>query len=451
MREMKDSGIEWIGKIPRHWIYPKITYILDTEHEYPIGDGDHGTIKADNYVQEGIPFIRVQNLGFATPLRLDDVVYITKKQNITIKNSTLKPDDILFAKTGATIGKVGIVPKELLISNTTSHVGKITVNKKIIVPRFLFYALSSTVGYKLLWDIAGQKSTRPELSIEEIKRLHIILPDSLQEQQTIVDYLDAKCADIDSLTADIQKQINILKEYKKSVITQAVTKGLDPNVEMKDSGIAWIGKIPKHWSVSKLKYLGRLQNGISKSHNFFGRGNPFITYGDVYNNDKLPLQGSGLIMSTLQEQRLYSIKRGDVFFTRTSETIEEIGFASTCIQNVDNATFAGFLIRFRPINECLLPEFSRYYFRSEIHRHFFVKEMNLVTRASLGQILLGKLPVLLPAIDEQHLIVDFLDAKCADIDAAIAGKQKQLDVLKEYKKSLIYEYVTGKKEVPCRE
>ena len=221
--EMKDSGMEWIGKMPKRWIYPKITYILDIEHEYPIGDGDHGTIKANNYVQEGIPFIRVQNLGFAAPLRLDDVVYITKKQNITIKNSTLKPDDILFVKTGATIGKVGIVPKELLISNTTSHVGKITVNQKIIVPRFLFYALSSTVGYKLLWDIAGQKSTRPELSIEEIKRLHIILPDSLQEQQNIVDYLDAQCADIDAAIAGKQKQLDVLKEYKKSLIYEYVT------------------------------------------------------------------------------------------------------------------------------------------------------------------------------------------------------------------------------------
>lgn len=221
--EMKDSGIEWIGKIPRYWIYPKLTYILDTEHEYPIGDGDHGTIKANNYVQEGIPFIRVQNLGFATPLQLDDVVYITKRQNVTIKNSTLKPDDILFAKTGATIGKVGIVPKELFISNTTSHVGKITVNQKIIVPRFLFYALSSTVGYRLLWDIASQKSTRPELSIEEIKRLHIILPDSLQEQQAIVDYLDAKCADIDAAITGKQKQLDVLKEYKKSLIYEYVT------------------------------------------------------------------------------------------------------------------------------------------------------------------------------------------------------------------------------------
>ncbi len=221
--EMKDSGISWIGKMPKQWIYPKITYFLDPTHEYPIGDGDHGTVKTTDYMQEGIPFIRVQNLGYATPLQLDNVVYITDEKNKTIQNSTLRPGDVLFAKTGATIGKVGIVPSELLISNTTSHVGKITVNRNKVVPRFLFYALSSTVGYKILWDIAGQKSTRPELSIEEIKGIHVILPKSLTEQQAIVDFLDSKCTDIDAAIAGKLEQLKVLKEYKKSLIYEYVT------------------------------------------------------------------------------------------------------------------------------------------------------------------------------------------------------------------------------------
>ena len=126
--EMKDSGIEWIGEIPKDWEFPKITHILDYTHPYPIGDGDHGTIKAENYSEEGIPFIRVQNLGFATELIMNNVVYITEKQNNGIINSTLYPNDILFAKTGATIGKVGIMPENIKKANTTSHVGKITVS-----------------------------------------------------------------------------------------------------------------------------------------------------------------------------------------------------------------------------------------------------------------------------------------------------------------------------------
>lgn len=443
MREMKDSGIEWIGKIPNDWKRPALKYVTDEITDFTASGSFADLAKNVKYLDFEDYAMLIRTVDLSAKRKISHI-YVNKHAYNYLKKSNLHGGELILPN----IGSVGAIYRYTpMYKKSTLAPNSIMI--KSINNHYLYYLFNNSSGENALKRLSNA-TTQSKFNKTQLRNLKVILP-TINEQNSIANFLDAKCADIDSLTADIQKQINILKEYKKSVITQAVTKGLDPNVEMKDSGIAWIGKIPKHWSVSKLKYLGRLQNGISKSHNFFGRGNPFITYGDVYNNDKLPLQGSGLIMSTLQEQRLYSIKRGDVFFTRTSETIEEIGFASTCIQNIDNATFAGFLIRFRPINECLLPEFSRYYFRSEIHRHFFVKEMNLVTRASLGQILLGKLPVLLPAIDEQHLIVDFLDAKCADIDAAIAGKQKQLDVLKEYKKSLIYEYVTGKKEVPCHE
>ena len=220
--EMKDSGIEWIGEIPKDWKFPKITHILDYTHPYPIGDGDHGTIKAENYSEEGIPFIRVQNLGFATDLILNNVVYITEKQNNGIINSTLYPNDILFAKTGATIGKVGIMPENIKKANTTSHVGKITVSEEVL-PKFIFYVLSSFIGYKQFWDIALMKSTRPELSIDEIKTLHVLLPKTKEEQQQIADFLDSKCSEIDSLIADKKRQLDILADYKKSLIYEYVT------------------------------------------------------------------------------------------------------------------------------------------------------------------------------------------------------------------------------------
>ena len=220
--EMKDSGIEWIGEIPKDWEFPKITHILDYTHPYPIGDGDHGTIKAENYSEEGIPFIRVQNLGFATELIMNNVVYITEKQNNGIINSTLYPNDILFAKTGATIGKVGIMPENIKKANTTSHVGKITVSEEV-VPKYIFYVLSSFIGYKQFWDIALMKSTRPELSIDEIKTLHVLLPKTKEEQQQIADFLDTKCSEIDSLIADKKRQLDILADYKKSLIYEYVT------------------------------------------------------------------------------------------------------------------------------------------------------------------------------------------------------------------------------------
>jgi type I restriction enzyme S subunit len=220
--EMKDSGIEWLGPIPNAWNIVKITRVLDRSHPYPIGDGDHGLIKTTDYVESGIPYIRVQNLGWGTELSLDNVVYITHEKNEAIRNSTLKPNDILFAKTGATIGKTGIVPASLPVSNTTSHVGKLTVSSKYN-PRYVFYVLSSMVGYNQFWEIASAKTTRPELSIEEIKSIKITLPAARIEQDQIVQYLDKKCPHIDNLIAEKETLIADLETYKKSLIFEVVT------------------------------------------------------------------------------------------------------------------------------------------------------------------------------------------------------------------------------------
>jgi type I restriction enzyme S subunit len=131
-------------------------------------------------------------------------------------------------------------------------------------------------------------------------------------------------------------------------------------------------------------------------------------------------------------------------FTRTSETIEEIGLASTCIHSVEDAVFAGFLIRFRPFKDILFDGFSNYYFSAQIHRRFFVKEMNLVTRASLSQELLKRLPVALPSIEEQKEIAEFLDKYISEIESKSTKTKKLIALLTEYKTALISEVVTGK-------
>jgi type I restriction enzyme S subunit len=161
----------------------------------------------------------------------------------------------------------------------------------------------------------------------------------------------------------------------------------------------------------------------------------------------LPVFIEGLIESTKSEKFLYSVKAGDAFFTRTSETIEEIGFASVCETTIDQATFAGFLIRFRPTTNELNMKYAKYYFRSDMLRTFFVKEMMIVTRASLQQSLLKNLFVLLPPYAEQQKIADYLEKKCAKIDKLISEKQESIRTMQDYKKSLIYEYTTGKKRV----
>ena len=428
MEEMKDSDIRWIGQIPKNW---KVIRVKDAftrkkakaKQENPVilSLARSGVKVRDITNNEGQ---LAENYSDYNPVMVDDLL--------------LNPMDLISGD-NCNISRVeGVISPAYVNLRYKNGINPEFYNFYFKYQYWCkaFFAYGKGVSFENRWT----------LNYDTLERFPLILP-PIEEQNRIVKFLKGKCAEIDALHMDIEKQIETLEEYKKSIITEAVTKGLDPDVEMKDSGISYIGNIPKHWKVTNLKYLGKCQNGISKGGEYFGNGFPFVSYGDVYKNYSIPQNVDGLIMSTKTEQNIYSVKYGDVFFTRTSETIEEIGFASTCLKSIDNSVFSGFLIRFRPTSSDLIPEFSKFYFRSNIHRKFFVKEMNLVTRASLSQNLLGRLPVLLPPLCEQQMIAINLEKKCAEIDGAIEEKIEQLETLEQYKKSLIYEYVTGKKEV----
>ncbi len=417
MRKMKNSGIEWIGEIPTDWDIVKVSYL------FRIG---RGRVIAQTELADGGKYP-----VYSSQTKNDGCLGYINTYDFDLEQITWTTD-------GANAGTIFLRKGK---HNCTNVCGTLQPLSDCVDLRYQKYALEHIAFYHKRADTNGFKIMNNEMAA-----IHTIIP-SLPEQHRIADFLDEKCAKIDAVIEKQQQVIEKLKEYKLSVITEAVTKGLDPTVTMKDSGVEWIGKIPENWSVSKLKYLGLCTNGISKGGEFFGRGYPFVSYGDVYRNIELPKQVAGLVDTTEKERELYSVKQGDVFFTRTSETIEEVALTSTCMQTIENATYAGFVIRFRPCTHELTKEFSKYYFRSTKHRSFFVKEMNLVTRASLSQELLKRLPVLLPPIHEQIEIFEYLEHKCSEIDLSITKKQLIIEKLSEYKKSLIYEVVTGKKEV----
>lgn len=218
---LKDTYVKCAKRIPTHWEISKIKYIADSEHPYPVGDGDHGMIKADDYLTEGIPYIRVLNLTWGYSLNMENAVYISEEMNQRIANSELKPNDILIAKTGATIGKTAIVPQWLTRSNTTSHVGKITLPKSQCA-KYFYYLMTSDVVQKQIEDLSAMQSTRPELGIEGLKNLFVVVP-PLKEQLLISDYLDAKCHDIDAILVAKQKQLQAIINHKTSLIFEYVT------------------------------------------------------------------------------------------------------------------------------------------------------------------------------------------------------------------------------------
>ena len=434
----KDSGIEWIGKIPKEWEVKKVKYVSNS-----ISKGN-GITKEEVFEDGDTPCVRYGEIYSRYNNSFNHCISATRKE-IQKSPRYFNKGDILFASTGELVEEIG---KNIVYLGEEPCLagGDIIVLSHHQFPSFLNYALNCHSSQ-------AQKSRNKaklkvvHISASEIGDILIALP-SLPIQQKIADYLDKVCVEVDEMVALQETMIEELKAYKQSVITEAVTKGLNPNVPMKDSGIDWIGEVPEHWGIQRLKTLGWAQNGISQSGEYFGEeySYPFVNYSDAYKNYSIPYP-EGRANSSEEDRKRYSLIEGDVLFTRTSETIEEIGFASTCMETIPNAVFSGFLIRFRPTSDKLFKGFSKYYFRSLIHRAYFVKQMNIVTRASLGQDLLKNLLVLLPPLSEQRAIASNLDTKCSEIDSLIALKQTKIEELKEYKKSVIYEYVTGKKEV----
>lgn len=428
MRKMKSSGVEWIGEIPENWKTVKVKQAFVRKNE---------KAKQENPVILSLARTGVKVRDVSTNEGQVAESYYNYNP-VSVGDLLLNPMD-LYSGANCSLSEVeGVIsPAYVNLKNKEGYFSK-------------FYDYYFKVQYWMMVLFAHGKGVsfdnRWTLNHETLMNFPIVSPD-FKTQKRIADFLDDKCGKIDRYIEKQQKIINKLKEYKQAVITEAVTKGLDPDVPMKDSGIEWIGMIPEHWGIRRLRYLGTCINGISKGGEYFGSGYPFVSYGDVYKNMELPSSVAGLVETTEDEREWYSVKEGDVFFTRTSETIEEVALTSTCMKTIENATFAGFLIRFRPNTNLLTKGFSKYYFRSDKHRLFFVKEMNLVTRASLSQELLKRLPVLLPTIDEQLTIAAYLEQKCSNIDEAINKKYSVIEKLIKYKKSLIYEAVTGKLEM----
>ena len=429
-RKMKDSGIEWIGEIPEGWrtINPKALF---TQRKDKAQKGERQLTSSQQY---GI-------------LYQDDYMELTGSKVVTVE----KDFDILkHVEAGDFVISMRSFQGGLEYSTKSGAISSAYVmlvpNLELVYPHFYRWLLKSSVYIDALQRTTNMVRDGQAMRYSNFAQVRLFtLP--LDEQKSRADFLDLECSSIDKILFKTRSSIEEYKKLKQAVITQAVTKGVRGKREMKDSGVDYIGQIPAKWVLGKLRNVGDTQNGISKSSEFFGKGFPFVSYSDVYKNYSLPFAVSGLVESTPEEQERYSVKEGDIFFTRTSETIEEVGFSCVCEKDIPNATFAGFLIRVRPFSDRLYTPYAKYYFRSTHLRFYLVKEMNLVTRASLGQSLLKSMPVLLPPLEEQKEIANYLDAKCAEIDRLIAKKEQLVKELESYKKGLIYEVVTGKREV----
>lgn len=425
MREMKDSGLSWINEIPRNWNVEPIKYsyrlIAGATPESTNVDFWDGDIK------------------WITPadFKTKDVFVTGGSRNLTIEGykscstSMLPIGSIVFSKR-APIGTVAITADKLCTNQ--GCLGLIEKSGRVL-NKFYFYVISI---YGEVFNLYGSGTTFKEISANTFANIKLPMP-PIQEQKSIVGFLDAKCSEIDALTEDIQMQIDTLEQYKRSVITEAVTKGLNPDVEMKDSGNQYWGRIPTNWHLSDIKYLFEIVKRIAgkEGYDILSVTQKGIKIKDISNNE------GQVAESYANYQFVYP---GDFVMNHMDLLTGWVDCSK--LFGVTSPDYRVF--RLRDKNNSL--NYYKYIMQTcYMNRIFYSlgQGVSNLGRWRLQTSSFNNFMVPVPPVEVQESIAIYLDKKCTEINACIDDKQRQLEVLEEYKKSLIYEYVTGKKEVPA--
>ena len=425
MREMKDSGIDWVGSIPKEWDFIRGKYHLSNKKYIP-------GIHADKYERLSL------TLQGVLPRSKDDTDGLQPKDFYTYQ--LLRKGELVF--------------KLIDLQNvSTSRVG-LSHDIGLVSPAYIVLHSDNEISteylqyfYLMMWhkeifNALGDNGVRSNLSATDLLNVRIPVP-SLVEQYKIADFLNSKCTEIDSLRSDIEKEIEILEEYKKSIISETVTKGLDKNVEMKDSGIDWVGEIPKNWDIYKNKMLlsSIYSGGTPTSSNpeyYDVDGIPFITIADMSQTDYVSTTKIGLTKKGILNKSLKILPPGTILYSiyATLGAVSETTIPATINQAI---------LALTPKEEICYKKYYKYNLIAL--KDYIFSLSNKTTQSNLNAEIVKNLNIVVPPFDIQKKIADYLDSKCSDIDSIIEDKKKQLKILETHKKSIIYEYVTGKKEV----
>lgn len=420
-RAMKDSGIPWIGEIPSRWDTCFIKQVMRNK-------------SVKGYPDEQVLSL-YRDYGVVPKDSRDDNHNVTSEDTSGYK--LVDVGDFVINKMKAWQGSMavsgyrGIISPAYYICRFTAPVYK----------KYIHYLLrNETYKAEYLRLSTGLRVGQWDLNVDDFLHIPMVLP-PISEQQTIADFLDKKCGEIDEMVSLQEKIVEELKAYKQSVITEAVCKGLNPDVPMKDSGIEWIGQIPNHWGESKLKNVASLKTGTTPNGFDMPQEDnvvPWYTPTDITEEgNEISKYERTLNLSTIMSEGISLFPKHSLLFVGIGASAGKIGYVLK--EGYSNQQITALI----PFN-CV----SKYYFyyltadRKRLRDNAFFTTLPIINNAYLSQ---EKITV--PPLLEQKAIADYLDTKCAEIDALISLKQSKIEALKEYKKSIIYEYITGKKEV----
>lgn len=423
----KDSGIAWIGEIPEHWE----AYQLKRCSKFINGYAFNSNCFSKD---AGIPVIRIGDI-LSDKVSFENIVFV--QENKEFEKFIAQKNDILIAMSGATVGKIGIYKAETK-AYINQRVGIIRAEQYNFIKRMF-----TTHGFIDYVSLSSAGSAQPNISSDGILNFFIPIPPII-EQQSIATYLDQKCGEIDELITLQEEMITKLQSYKQSVITEAVTRSLDKNAPLKDSGVEWIGKIPAHWicAVFKKFLLEPMQYGANEPAEECNYNDPrYIRITDI--KDDGTLRDDTFKSLSLDKAKEYMLVKGDLLFARSGATV-----GKTFLYNEDyTACFAGYLIKARCNKNELIPNFVFYYTLSNVYQNWKNSIFIQSTIQNIGADKYSLMPIIVPPIHEQQTIANYLDQKCSEIDELISIKQQKIEKLKDYKKSLIFECVTGKRKV----
>lgn len=421
MEGLKQTGIRWIGEIPSDWNTKRIKYMANLKGRI----GWQG-LTSDEYQDEGAYLITGVDFLDGS-INWDQCEHVPMKRWEEAKDIQIQNGDLLITKDG-TVGKVAIVsnmPGETSLNSGVLRIMPVEGYSR----RFLYWVLQSEVFWNWFNFKNAGNSTIVHLYQGDFAEFIYAFP-KYDEQERIADYLDNKCDKLDAIITTVQQQIETLKAYKKSFITEVVTKGLDSTVEMKDSGVDWIGKIPKHWDALRLKYVMDNYDYLRKPIEASERSQDGDVLYDYYG-------ASGII-----DQINDYIVEGEKLL------IGEDG-ANLVYRNLPLIYIADGKYWVNNHAHILHP-------KDNWNLHYFAHQMEIIdytvfitgsAQPKLNQENLNNVMLVVPPADEQDAIADYLDEKCHVIDSIMQEKSRQLSTVKQHKNSLIYEYVTGKKRV----
>ncbi|WP_261303985.1 restriction endonuclease subunit S [Paenibacillus andongensis] len=425
-REMKDSGVEWIGEIPSHWGINMLTQLFnevkcknDNMQETNLLSLSYGKIKQRNINATG--GLLPENFSGYNIIEANDIV--------------LRLTDLQNDRTSLRVGlstQRGIITSAYITLRNVSDAN----------PKYLYYYLHSFDIRKGFYGMGS--GVRQGLTFDGIKYMKIVLP-PIKEQQAIAHYLDQKCTEIDSIIQNTRTSIEEYKMYKQSVITEVVTKGLNPNELMKDSGEAWIGEIPEHWEVCRLKLVANIVRGGSPRPagdlRYYDGNIPFMKISDITKDDEIYVNSCVASIKEAGLSNTRMVNSGTLLLTNSGATL-----GVPKITTFDT-TFNDGIAAFLDVKETINLLFMYYSLKAKTKWFLQVASMGQ-GQPNLNTDIIGNTTFVYPtSLNEQQTICDYLDAKCTEIDNLITQKHQIISELETYKKSLICECVTGKKEV----